>query len=256
MALRRASSWTLRYHRTATNWFNNGFVLEDRPVSCQMSFTYRIYGNGRSDNRLRRFRHLIGHHNILFLPPKWKWACHIQQITRADFVQAKVFRSRSMNTHPSEQITGKLAYASFRCLWGIPINSNDTISFTNAARMIPSPANLLSQILPINRHWCVNVIASLDIVSPQMWPYLSGRALDNLISSRWNQARLRRNNATGEDSLVVWRKSSSYRHYYVIIRFVGGCYVPVDACISTLHTHRHTHTRARARARARTHTHM
>ena len=40
---------------------------------------------------------MVGH-NILFLPPKWKWACHIQPITRADFVQAKVFRSRSMNT--------------------------------------------------------------------------------------------------------------------------------------------------------------
>ena len=53
----------------ATNWFNNGSVLEDRPVSCQIPFTYRIYGNGHSDNRLRRFRHMVGY-TILFLPPK------------------------------------------------------------------------------------------------------------------------------------------------------------------------------------------
>ena len=36
-------------------------------VSCQIPFTYCIYGNGRSDNRFRRFIHLG--HNILFLPP-------------------------------------------------------------------------------------------------------------------------------------------------------------------------------------------
>ena len=78
-------------------WFNdnNGFVLEDRSVSCQIPFSCRIYGNGRSDNRLRRFCHLVGH-TIFFLPRR----CESGRvtITRADFVQANVFRSRSMNT--------------------------------------------------------------------------------------------------------------------------------------------------------------
>ena len=91
------------YHRTATNWFNNGFGIEDRPISCQMLFINRIYGNERSDNWLRRFSHLV-RHNILFLTPKWKWVCHIQPITRADFVPAKVFRSRSMNTRAADGV--------------------------------------------------------------------------------------------------------------------------------------------------------
>ena len=48
-------------HRTATNWFNNGSVIEDRPVSRQMLFINRICGNKRSDNRLKRFSHLVRH---------------------------------------------------------------------------------------------------------------------------------------------------------------------------------------------------
>ena len=50
----------------ATNWFNNGSVLEDRPVSCQIPFTYR---RPYLWEWLRRFRHMVGY-TILFLPPK------------------------------------------------------------------------------------------------------------------------------------------------------------------------------------------